>query len=152
MGAWKFYRFDFQSSTGQDNQSPTASYKWEGSVWSKRSVADRPLDLTDKSGRLFMQIDTVSTQLGANDTTSADINVLGASIPDASTGTIGGKFDSSTLGAFAVVAAFGDALIKSVNISSTFAESIPSMRLRYDNNTTKAGYCTVLVSFKTDNG
>ena len=146
---WKHYRCDFTSSTGQDNQSPVASFEWTRGQWVRRGRADAPIDLTDAKGRIFMQVDTASTEAGTNNTTSADINILAAAIPDSSTNTLGGRFDSSSLGYFAIVPAFGDNLRKSVNLTSTFADTVPIIKLRYDNNTTLAGACSVVISFRT---
>lgn len=97
-----------------------------------------------------MQVDTASTDLqGQNAATSADINILACPIPEASTAVFGGRFDSSSLGYFQMVNGIGDNLRKSINLTSTFAETIPAFKLRYDRNTTVAGYCTVVISFRT---
>lgn len=97
-----------------------------------------------------MQVDTASTDLqGQNIATSADINILACGVPEASTGVFGGRFDNSSAGYFYMLNGIADNLRKSINITSTFIDTLPAFKLRYDRNTTAAGYCTVVVSFKT---
>ena len=156
MGSWQFYRVNF-ASTGSTTQglglTPASSWKWDNEEWARRNRADAPIDVTDKSGRIFLQVDTASTDLqGQNAATSADVNFLACAVPAASTGVFGGRFDSSSLGYFYMLNAIGDNLRKSVNVSSTFSDTVPAFRVRYDRNTSNAGYCTVFISFKTDNG
>ena len=159
MPLWNFYRCDFSSSSGADNRSPNNSYVWDTATtnWKLRVPADTPIDLTDVDGKLFMQIDTASTENGSNVAASADINILAAAVAGASTAILGGRFDNSTAGAYGIIAAFGDALIKSYAIPSTVLGSAgatnailpPKIKLRYDNNSTLAGFCSVFVSFRT---
>ena len=150
MNIWKYYRYDFDSSSGQDNRPPTNSFEWVGGEWKRRAIADALLDVTDAQSSVYFQIDTVSTINGDNASSSCDLNFLTSAIPDASTNTMGGKFDSSTRTSI-TVNSFGDGLIKSTNIISTsvYGDTFSSLRFRYDNNTTRVGYCSIYVSFAT---
>lgn len=152
-GVWKYYRFDFSSSSGKDNRAPDGSYEWElgASNWRQRATPDAPIDISDaERGLVYFQIDTASTENGSNDTTNADINFLGALVAQATTGQLGGRFDNSTAGYFFSVSSIGDSVIKTGVIGYTSGQGFapPWMKLRYDNNTTKAGYCSVFVGFK----
>ena len=151
MNIWKYYRYDFESSSGQDNRPPTNSFEWVGGEWKRRAIADALLDVTDAQSSVYFQIDTVSTINGDNASSSCDLNFLTSAIPDASTNTMGGKFDSSTFAGMVGVAAFGDNLIKSYNIIGgiLYQDTFSSLRFRYDNNTTRVGYCSIYVSFAT---
>ena len=65
---------------------------------------------------------------------------------------MGGKFDNNSNNAISVLA-FGDNLIKSTNIIDSdvirYHDTFSSLRFRYDNNTTRVGYCSIYVSFAT---
>jgi len=149
MGAWKFYRLDFESSTGQDAQSPVKSWEWDfgKNDWKQRGVADAVIDLTDANpaGSFYYQVDTSSTDLGSNLTTSADVNFAGLAVPFGSTAQFGGRIDNGSTGYYYEHKAIPNGIIKSVGVT----DAPPAFKVRYDNNTTKAGYCTVLISFKT---
>ena len=151
MGLWKFYRVDFASTgstTTANNQTPSNSFEWTRGQWVRRR-ADSPIDVSNAISRIFMQIDTASTDIGNNAASSADINILAAAIPDASTGIIGGRFDNSSLGYFQMINGIPDNLRKSVNLTSTFAETLPIFKLRYDRNVTSVdSYCSVFIGFK----
>ena len=151
MNIWKYYRYDFESSSGQDNRPPTNSFEWVGGEWKRRAATNSSLDVSEAKYPIYLQIDTVSTDIGNNLTTNADINIYSSAIPDASTNTMGGKFDSSTFAGMVGVAAFGDNLIKSHNIIGGifYQDTFSSLRFRYDNNTTRVGYCSIYVSFAT---
>lgn len=148
---WKKFRFDFNSSSSatQTNQAPTASWEWDYGLdtddkWRRRGRANAPIDLTDASGNIFLQIDTATTSLGQNAVTSNDINIKGAAVNDASTSVFGGRFDSSsTASYFTSVQAVGDTVIKSVGLTNV----PPSIRLSWDKNTTAIGFVTAVVSF-----
>ncbi len=149
---WKAYRIDF-ASTGSTSAglglTPSASWEWIGNAWKRRARADSPIDVSDATGRIFMQVDTASTDLqGQNIAASADINVLACAVPEASTAIFGGRFDSSSVGYFFMMNGIADNLRKSINITSTFIDTLPTFKLRYDRNTTMSGYCTVCISFK----
>ena len=149
MPIWKYYRYDFSSSAGADNRPPTNSFEWVGGEWKRRAIADALLDVTDAQSSVYFQIDTVSTINGDNASSSCDLNFLTSAIPDASTNTMGGKFDSSTAGYYTAVRGFVDGTIRSSNIISTsvYGDTFPTLKLRYDNNTTKVGLCSVYISF-----
>ena len=149
MPIWKYYRYDFSSSAGADNRPPTNSFEWVGGEWKRRAIADALLDVTDAQSSVYYQIDTVSTENGNNASSNCDLNFLTSAIPDASTNTMGGKFDNSTAGYYTSSRGFLDGTIKSFNIISTsvFGDTFPTLKLRYDNNTTKVGLCSVYISF-----
>lgn len=151
MPIWKYYRYDFSSSAGADNQPPTNSFEWVRGEWKRRARADAPLDVTDAQSSVYFQIDTVSTENGDNASSNCDLNFLTSAVPDASTNTMGGKFDNSTLGYYTSLKNFNDGIIRSLNIISTklYGDTFPTLKLRYDNNTTKVGLCSVYISFAT---
>lgn len=153
MNLWRYYRVDF-ASTGSTTTglglTPSNSWEWVADGWKRRSRADAPINVSDAKGRIFVQIDTLSTELGSNVATSADLNVAGAPVAEASTGTLGGRFDNSSLGYFQMITGIGDGIRISRNLSSSFMETIPPLiRFRYDRNTTVAAYSSVFISFKT---
>lgn len=142
---WEFYRFDFASSTGKTGVVPSNAWQWilgkQG--WGKR-LADAPIDVSDAELPLLIQTDTSSTDLGINLATSTDINLAACAVNFASTGTFGGRFDNASSGYYTEIKALPTGLINSQAIISC----PPMFKLRYDNNTTLAGFCTVLVSFR----
>lgn len=142
------YRFDFNSSTTTvlTNQNPAVTWKWDvaASAWRRRKTIQAPIDLSDASGNIFLQVDTATTDLGNNTVTNNDINVKGAAIYGTSTNTFGGKFDTaSTSNYFTSVQAVGDNSIKSVALTN----APPSIRLSWDKNTTAIGFVSVYVTF-----
>lgn len=145
MGHWQYYRFDF-SATGGTNNIPDASWEWDegANSWRRRGVIDRPIDLSDADDNILIQIDTASTDLGQNNSTNTDINFAIAPVASASTGTFGGRFDSNASGYFHEEKTIPDGIRKSFALTN----SIPSLRLRYDNNGSSSGYCTAFVSFQ----
>jgi len=141
---WEYYRFDFNSSGGT-GKSPTNSWQWilGKQDWVKR-IADAPIDVSDAELPLFIQTDTSSSDLGHNLSTNSDINIAANAVNFASTGTLGGRFDNASSGYYSEIKALPNDLINSQAIVSC----PPMFKLRYDNNTTLAGFCTVLVSFR----
>lgn len=141
---WEFYRFDF-SSSGATGVTPSNSWQWNlgKQGWVKR-IADAPIDVSDAELPLLIQTDTSSTDLGVNNSTNTDINLVACAVNFASTATLGGRFDNASSGYYTEIKALPDGLINSQAITSC----PPMFKLRYDNNTTLAGYCTVLVSFR----
>ncbi len=152
---WEKYRFDFNSSSSAasaTNQSPITSWQWDHGAgpadkWRRRSRADAPVDLTDASGNIYLQIDTATTSLGQNAVTSNDINIKGAPVNDATTAVFGGRFDTaSTAAYYTSVQAVGDGVIKSVGLTNV----PPAIKISWDKNTTAIGFVTVFLSFNKE--
>jgi hypothetical protein len=154
---WQYYRFDFESSTGVTGKPPVRSWEFDfvKLAWKSRTK-DAIVDMSDiEESSFYYQVDTSSSDnnastTGPNGTTSTDINFAGIPVPylasnTTGAGSLGGRQDSGSTGYYYEDTGIPDGIIKSVAVTPTF----PAFKLRYDNNTTKIGLCTVFISFNT---
>ena len=140
------YRFDFNSSGLF--VAPSASYEWDytSSDWGLRGIVDAPISVSDAKTTLYVQVDSSTTNLGDNGSTDMDIYLISAPVEMATTGQLGGRFDSTT-GAYYEYTGHGDDVLASFGVT----DAPPKFKLRLDNNSGSTARASVFVTFNVNN-